>query len=210
MNRWTLTVATALVFGCGGDKAPPKQVDPVSSVSSAPVPSASAAPSATPSASASVAPPPAMKGTIHAFARAATSGTVDKVGDKDGNFKPDGTKDVVFDLDYEGTATAIFVMTTDKQGALTSELDADTIIGEQAIPKELAGILAAGKHTYGLAVYEGDKLNNGKDGALTPLAEGRHKLALHLSPKEFPKSAVMAIVMLSDGTLVKSAVLPAK
>jgi len=198
MNRCMLVVVLAL--GCNGDK-PPAQPDPVSSASVTPSASASAAPE--PSASAAPAPP---KGKINAFARASTSGTVDKVGAKDGNFKPDGAKDVVFDLDYEGAATAIFVMTSDKDGALTSELDADTIVGEQAIPKEIAGVLSAGKNTYGLAVYEGDKLMNGKDGSLTPLAEGKHKLALHLSPKEFPKSAVVAFVLLPDGGLVKSAV----
>src|SRR5581483_698491 len=147
------------------------------------------------------------KGTITAFAHAATSGTVDKVGEKDGAFKPDGVKDTVYDLEYEGAATAIFVMTCDKQGELTSEFDSDTLVGDQTIPKEIAGILNAGKTTAGLVVYEGDKLMNGKDGSLAPLAEGKHKLVLHISKKDIPKAPVRAFVLLPDGSLVKSPVL---
>lgn len=210
MTRW-IPCALPLLLACGNDKPPPSAPDPVTSAapssSTTASTTASASASAAPSAAASVAPAP-PKGKILSFTRAKTSGTVDKVGDKDGNFKPDGVKDTVFELEYEGAATAIFVMTTDKDGALTSELDADTMIGEQAIPKDIAGILNAGKNTYGLAVYENDKLANAKDGSLTSLAEGKHKLVLHVSAKEMPKSAFVAIVLLPDASLVKSAILP--
>jgi len=185
------------ISSCNGDTPPPKQAEPTTSASVA----ASVAPSA------SVEPPAAAKGTITAFAHAATSGTVDKVGEKDGAFKPDGVKDTVYDLEYEGAATAIFVMTCDKQGELTSEFDSDTLVGDQTIPKEIAGILNAGKTTAGLVVYEGDKLMNGKDGSLAPLAEGKHKLVLHISKKDIPKAPVRAFVLLPDGSLVKSPVL---
>ncbi len=200
------TTGLAAAVACGGDTPPAKTPETSSASASAATTDAPAASSATPSASASAVPAkPALKGTVVSFARSAQSGTVDKVGEKDGALKPDGVKDTVFDLEYEGApATAIFVMTTDAEGTLTSEFDADTLIGDQTIPGEIAGILNQGKTTYALAVFEGDKLLNGKDGALTaPLSEGRHKLALHISSKTFPKAPVKAFVLLSDGTLVK-------
>lgn len=218
MKPWTkMTVAGgATVFftllGCGGDTPAAKPPEPM--------PSATAAPSAEPSASVALAAssaaavppaPPAMKGTVHAFAHAASSGTVDKIGEKDGNLKPDGVKDVVFDLDYEGAATAMFVMTTDDEGTLTSEFDADSLVGDQVIPKEVAGIRNTGKTTAGLAIYDGDKLLNGKDGGLeAPLPEGRHKLTLRISSKSYPKSPVRVFVLLPDGTLVKGPMIPVK
>ena len=218
MKPWTTmtlagTTVLIAVLGCGGDKPVVKEPDTTASASASvasAAPSASAAPTA--SASATVTPPkPAMKGTIKSFTRSALTGTVDKVGEKDGSYKPDGVKDVVFDLDYEGAATAIFVMTTDREGTLTSEFDADCLVGDQVIPGEIAGLINTGKSTAGLAIYEGDKLLNGKDGGLaTPLAEGPHKLSLYISSKNYPKSAVKVFVLLPDGTLVKGPMLPAK
>ena len=200
-----LAGATGIVtaFACGGD-TPPAKTPETTSASAAPS-DAPAASSAAPAASSAAPTTPKLKGTVVSFARSSQSGTVDKVGEKDGSLKPDGVKDVVFDLEYEGApATAVFVMTTDAEGTLTSEFDADTLVGEQTIPAEIAGILNQGKTTYALGVFEGDKLLNGKDGALAaPLAEGRHKLALHISSKNFPKSAVKPFVLLTDGTLVK-------
>lgn len=217
MNRWIQVALAGVALGLGtmfacGDGVPEPKLPPPPAVSTAP----SSLPSATPSATASVAPvassaavpapPPPMKGTIHSFARAATSGKVDKVGEKDGNLKPDGVKDVVFDLDFEGAASAFFVMTTDKDGALTSEFDADTVVGDDTIPKELAGVLNAGKHTAGLAVFEGDKLVNRPNGGIT-LADGRHKLVLHISSKDYPKSPVKVFALLPDGTVVRGPLL---
>ena len=205
--------ATVLLtlLGCGGDTPAAKQPEPITSASTSPStsPSASVAPAA--SSAAIVTPPPKPKGTVRAFTRSATTGTVDKVGEKDGSYKPDGVKDVVFDLDYEGAATAIFVMTTDGEGSLTSEFDADSLVGDQTIPTEIAGMLNTGKTTAGLAIYEGDKLLNGKDGGLAaPLADGPHKLSLYISSKNYPKSPVKVFVLLPDGTLVKGPMLPAK
>ena len=201
-------------FACGGDVPMPKPPEPpVASALPSAVPSA--IPSSGPSALGSTAPaassaavvaPPAMKGTFASFARAATSGKVDKVGQKDGAFKPDGVKDQVFDVEYEGAVSALFVMTCDKEGTLTSEFDADTLVGDQTIPKDIAGVLNAGKNTAGLAVYEGDKLMNRPDGGVT-LSEGKHKLALTISAKEFPTGPVRVFALLPDGTLVKGPIL---
>jgi hypothetical protein len=212
MKVWTTfallagTTGLAFAIACGGDTPPAKTPDTTAgSASASPSDAPATSTSAAPPASASVAPKPALKGTVVSFARSALSGTLDKVGEKDGSLKPDGVKDVVFDLEYDGApVTAIFVMTTDAEGTLTSEFDADTLVGEQTIPSEIAGILNQGKTTYALAVFEGDKLLNGKDGALTAaLPEGRHKLTLHISSKAFPKAPVKAFVLLPDGTLVK-------
>ena len=102
--------------------------------------------------------------------------------------------------------SALFVMTCDKEGTLTSEFDADTLVGDQTIPKDIAGVLNAGKNTAGLAVYEGDKLMNRPDGGVT-LSEGKHKLALTISAKEFPTGPVRVFALLPDGTLVKGPIL---
>ncbi len=215
MNEMTKIVVVGavgfLTFACGGDKPQVKPPEPMTTASAEPTATAPAS-SGSAAASASSAPepakPPAMKGTIASFTRAATSGKTDKVGEKDGNFKPDGVKDAVFDVEYSGEATSFFLMTADGTGALTSEFDADTIVGDGKIPAELAPIFSAGKNTAGLAVYEGDKLLNGKDGGLAaPLPAGTHKLTLHVSSKTFPKSALVVYALLPDGNLVKSAVL---
>ena len=107
MKLWTafllLGGATGLAtaFACGGDTPPAKNPDPNASASVA-ASDAPVASSAAPAASSATPPAkPALKGTIVSFARSATSGTVDKIGDKDGNLKPDGVKDTVFDLEYD-------------------------------------------------------------------------------------------------------------
>lgn len=150
------------------------------------------------------------KGTFHSFARAATSGKVDKIGSGDGAFKPDGIKDLVFDVEVEGNVSALLVVAVDAGGTPTGEFGADTLVGSQALPAELAANLNLGKNTAGMAVYEGDKLLNAKDGSVA-LAEGRHKVTLHVSSKSAPKDAhYMAIAILADRSVVKSAVLGAK
>jgi hypothetical protein len=217
MNEMTKVVVVGAIgflttFGCGGDKPQVKPPEPATTASAEPAATAPAS-SGSAMASASAAPfeapkPPAMKGTIASLTRSPPSGKVDKIGEKDGNFKPDGVKDAVFDVEYSGEATAFFLMTTDATGALTSEFDADTIVGDQKIPAELQPIFNAGKNTAGLAVYEGDKLLNGKDGGLAaPLAAGTHKLSLHVSSKNLPKSAFTVYALLPDGNLVKGPVL---
>jgi hypothetical protein len=209
--------AYGFAVGCGGE-VPPVETPPLPSASAAPAipsaseaPVASAAPSAVPTTAPTVSLPPPPKGTVVSFALSAQSGKVDKIGGKDGNFKPDGVKDTVFDLEYEGMAKAIFVMTTDAEGQLTSEFDADTRVGDEAIPKDLAGIMNLGKNTAGLGVFENGKLVNAKDGGLGKdgLADGKHKLTLHVSVKDFPKSAVRVFVLNQEDRVVKGPVLPA-
>ena len=82
------------------------------------------------------------------------------------------------------------------------------MVGDQKIPAELAPIFNGGKNTAGLAVYEGGKLLNGKDGGLAaPLPAGQHMLTMHVSSKSLPKSALIVYALLPDDNLVKGPVL---
>lgn len=202
-----LTVACAtfaalgMLWGCGGDDkhpttppAPSASAEPAPSASAAPVMSASAAPVA--SASAAPTPPPAPKATFGSASKSANSGKVDKVGSGDGAFKGDGVKDIVVDADYDGAATAFLLVTTDAQGTPNGEFTADTFVGTQSLPAEVGANMNQGKYTAGLAVYEGDKLLNGKDGALAALAEGKHKLSFYVSSKDAPTSGSYKVIAL--------------
>lgn len=207
-------LSSLTLVACGGDAAPPKA--PESTASSAP---AMTAPPATPepamtappaSAAATPPPPPAMKGAFTTFTKAATSGKVDKVGEKDGAFKGDGVKDMVFDVEFEGAAAAFFIASVDAKGEPTGEFDADTLTGGASFPPELTRALNAGGYTAGIVVYEGDKLKNEKDGALTPFPEGKRKLTFHVSAKTAPKGPVRVYAMLTDKTVIAGPVLAGK
>lgn len=198
----TATLSTAA--GCGGDDkhavTPPAPSASAAAVVPSATPSATAAPaasaSATPAASAKPEPPPPPKATFSSAVKGAGSGKVDKVGKSDGAFKPDGVKDLVIEVEYEGGAAAFLVLATDAQGTPNGEFSADTFVGTQALPPEAGVNLNQGRFTGGVAVFEGDKLLNGKDGGLTPLAEGKHKLALHVSSKDAPQGGSYKVVAL--------------
>jgi len=208
----------AAIAACGGDEkkgpetpgtssgAPTSTASSLPSASAAtsaatPTPSASAS---TPAASASAPPPPAPKGKFNSFAVNAQSGKVDKVGNKDGAFKADGVKDLVFDVELEGPANAILLVSTDGSGQPNGEFNADTFVGDQQLPSELAANLNQGKFTAGVAVYEGDKLLNGKDGGLPMLADGKHKLTLYISSKDAPKGSYKALATFDNKSITAS------
>lgn len=192
----SLSLLACTAVGCGD---PPPAVSPeaptpeVAPVDTAPAPTASASVDAG---------PPALKGSFTSFVRAASSGKVDKVSEKDGVFKADGVKDIVFDAEFEGPAAAFFVASVDSTGAPNGEFDADTMTGDQAFPPELSRALNAGRHTAGLGVYEGDKLLNGPDGGIAALADGNHKLTFYISSKTIPAGALRVYAMLTDRTVV--------
>ena len=146
--------------------------------------------------------PPALKGSFGVVARATTSGKVDKVGEKDGAFKPDGVKDLVFEVEWEGPAAAFFLASVDADGNPTGDFDADTMTGSQEFPPELARAIDQGSATGGIAVYEGDKLLNDKSGSLVPLTDTKHVLTLLLSSKNASKGAYKVYAMLTDRTVV--------
>ena len=75
----------------------------------------------------------------------------------------------------------------DAAGQANGVFTADTFVGTQLPPSEAGAEIKPGMSTAGIGIYEGDKLANAKDGSLTPLAEGKHKLALHISSRAAPK-----------------------
>jgi hypothetical protein len=217
MTKNVCVVMVALVVtACGGetkDATPPAVPTSAPSASTAPATSAAPVASAAPAASSAAAapaptPPPAptTKTKITAFARNATFGKADKVGSGDGAFKADGVKDIVFDLEVDGAATAVILAATDKDGMPNGEFSADTFVGHQTLPPEVGGNLNQGHFTGGVAVFENDKLINAKDGSVS-LADGKHKLKLYVSAKDAPKaSAYKAMVMTSEKVLVSGPV----
>jgi hypothetical protein len=212
-----MVASLSTAVGCGGEEKPP--ISPAApaapSVLATPADSAGAAAPAAPgsvaapAASAKPEPPPAPKGTFAAAAKSASSGKVDKVGSGDGAFKPDGLKDLVLEAEYEGAALAFLLVATDAQGTPNGEFTADTFVGAQSLPSETGANLNQGKFTAGLAVYEGDKLLNGKDGAIAALSEGKHKLVFHVSSKDAsPSGSYKIIAFLPDRSTVSSPVVP--
>lgn len=153
--------------------------------------------------------PPPMQGAFASAARAASSGKVDKIGEKDGLFKPDGVKDLVFDVEFEGQAAAFFINSVDDSGNPNGEFDADSLTGNQEFPKGLTRAMNTGGTSAGVAVYENDKLLNTPEGGLPPLGEGKHTLKLAISSKNASKGAVRINAMLLDRTVVMGPVVGA-
>lgn len=223
MTKNALMVAAVVLTtaACGGeakDATPPGVPTSAPSASVAPpaassaAPAASAAPSAAPAASsaaAPAAPAPTTKTKILSFARNPGFGKVDKIGAKDGDYKPDGVKDLVFDIEVDGAATAFILATTDAEGHPNGEFSADTFVGHQTLPPEVSANLNQGKFTGGVVVYEGAKILNMKEGGVA-LPEGKHKLTLYVSSKDAPKnSAYKAMLDTAEKVVVSSAVVPA-
>lgn len=202
-------VATAVFAACGGDPPPePKVPQPVATVTATATaePVATAAPVAT-------SEPPAIRtaqsteeAKILSFARGADTGKVDKVGMADGSLKPDGQKDASFAIKLTGPVDAFFIAPVDKTGEPTGDFQADTLVGKETMPNELAKHMHGGK-TLGIAVYEGDKLLNGADGSLRgKIGAGEHTLTLYIvnAPSIKPGKAVRVYAQMPDGTLVAS------
>jgi hypothetical protein len=210
-NKAWMVLAVLLLPACGGETketppATPTAPSAVPSASAAPVETAAAPASAAPSATAAPTPPPEPKTKFASFAKAATSGKVDKVGSGDGAFKPDGVKDLVFDAEIDGAVTAVIVASTDASGQPNGEFTADSFVGTETLPSELAGNLNQGKFTGGVVVYMNGKLVNAKDGSVS-LPEGKHKVTLYVSSKDAPKgSSYKAFVVGSDKLLAASPV----
>lgn len=107
------------------------------------------------------------------------SGQVDRVGPDDGGLRPDGVKDLSFVTQVEGPIAAVLLVSVDDQGKPTGHYQADTLIGDQPSPAEVGE--RKGGTTSGIGVYEADKLLNGPDGTLGPVAAGAHKLTLYVA-----------------------------
>ena len=145
-----------------------------------------------------------MSGEVRHFEKSKDHLKVDKIGPKDGELLPDGIADLVYELDVEGPAEAILLISTDERGEANGELSADTLVGKEPVPEPIAGLGALGKHTAGLGVFEHGKLLNESDGHFPPLSPGPHALVLHVSTKDVPKSGAMRVfVRFTDGSLTK-------
>ncbi len=154
---------------------------------------------------------PRMGGEIRHFEKNKDFLRVDRVGEKDGAFTPDGVLDHVYDLELDGPATAIFLTSTDARGESNGEFTADTLVGTDMAPPEVASMAGMGKHTAGIAVFEGGARRNADDGRLLPLKPGRHGLELHVSSKDLPRSGSMRVfVRFSDDSVVKGPHVPLK
>lgn len=131
---------------------------------------------------------------------------VDKVGKEDGAASPDGQKDVVVIAEVQGPATALFVAAVTAKGEPTGDWQADTLIGDAALPIELSLAGPSGKTTTGLFAFENDKLINAPDGSVK-LGPGPHKLTLNMADHAAIKDGIRLFVLRADGSIAKSPIL---
>lgn len=214
-------LAIPLLVGCGNSAPKPPDTATTGAPSASvpttpPVTSASVAPATSASAPAKPADTSTASGTsgvlpetkIVAFKRAADFGKADKMGMKDGELKADGKPDASFEVEIDGAAAAFFVYASDAAGEPTGQFQADSLVGTQSMPNELAKKIA-GKNTSGLVVYEGDKRITSDDGSLKEISGGAHKLTVYVpnSPALAPGKAVRLLLQMPDKTVVSSAVL---
>ena len=165
-------VVASLAFACGG------QPEPVTPAASAPAP---------------------FKAIT--LEKAPDSGQVDKVGEKDGALKPDGVNDLAFALSTDGPIKAILLVAVDGTGRSSGRYQADTLIGDQEVPKEVA--IRWGANTAGLGVAERGALVNTPDGAIPALPDGPHSLVLYIAQAKVltPGTRLRAFVLRPDGTV---------
>jgi hypothetical protein len=196
-----LVLATA---ACGGDPKPEAKAPEVNAMPTEPAKPAEPAP-----------PPMAgrqeavQEAKILGFERSKDFGKIDKVGKEDGKLAADGSKDAVFTLKVSGGVDAIFVAAVDKSGDSMGTFQADTLVGGQTQPNELA-VAKAGKLTMGVGVFEGDKLLNKPDGSISGvLVSGEHTLSLYVEAAALLKAgkAVRVWVQMPDHTVVAGPIL---
>jgi hypothetical protein len=146
---------------------------------------------------------------ITAFAVSIENLNVDKVGLRDGFFKPDGTRDLAFTVTIDGPFDAIFVVSCNQKGEPGYGLRADTLTGTEDIPVELGGVIDTGKMTVGIGVVEGGKFINAESGS-AHAGPGIHSLSLYTANTATltPGSYVRAYIRAPGGTLVPGPIAP--
>lgn len=149
---------------------------------------------------------PAASGGV-SLSWAPDSRKVDKAGATDGAVGADGTKDIACVAEIEGPVTALFVAAVTGKGEPTGDWQADTLVGNQALPIELSLIGSEGKTSAGIVVYEGDKLLTAPDGSLKGLGAGSHKLILYMNDHAATKDGIRLFVQKGDGSIAKSGIL---
>jgi len=144
---------------------------------------------------------PANPATRLTLALAPDSSKVDRIGALDGAIKPDGVNDYAFAVGFDGAIKAIFLAAVDETGKSNGRYQADTLIGDQEVPKEVS--VKWGGGTAGLAVFENDKLLNEPSGALRPIGEGAHRLVLYIAmvPQLTPGTRLRVFIQRPDGVV---------
>jgi hypothetical protein len=186
----------------GGAAHPSVSGEPVG----APAPSASVVATNAPNPSAAPVELPPQDAKILKFTRASDSGAVDRIGEKDGEFSPDGKNDLSFDVTLEGSVTALFVAAVDARGGASGAFQADTLTGREFQPGELALAYQGGK-TAGIAVFEGETRLNGANGALPPgtFKNGTRTVRLYIpaDPAAKPGKSLRVYVLGLTGEIVR-------
>ncbi len=139
--------------------------------------------------------------------KAPDSGQVDRIGAADGALSPDGVKDLSFVVEVDGAIESFFLLAVDESGKANGAYQADTLVGEAEVPKDIS--IKWGKGTAGLGVAEGDKLLNAPDGSVAPLGPGHHKLVFYVSASSAiaPGTRLRAFMLRPDKAIVASNVL---
>ena len=135
---------------------------------------------------------------------------VDKISMRDGNFNPDGNRDLVFTAMVEGPIDAFYLVTCDEKGTPHYGFRADTIVGHEEIPHELGSVVDVGRLTVWIAVVENNRWNNSDRGTLSTLSAGQHSLRLYVpNPGNLlPNSHLRLYARTPGGTLVPGPVIP--
>lgn len=148
-------------------------------------------------------PPPATPAPFKAITleKAPDSGQVDKVGETDGALKSDGVNDLAFALSTDGPVKAIFLVAVDANGRSNGRYQADTLIGDEEVPKDVA--IKWGANTAGLGVSEHGNLVNTPDGSIPALPPGPHSIVLYIAPAKVltPGTRLRVFVQRTDGTV---------
>ena len=150
---------------------------------------------------------PSTPAKIESFGVAADSLTVDKVGMRDGELMPDGSKDLAFDVVIFGPVTQLFIFQTSDKCSPSGAFRADTLTGSQEAPKDLGGDLELGRLALGMGVMENGKFINREGGSIPPLSAERHTLHLYIGNTNALQAGTHACLfaLQPDGVLVRSA-----
>lgn len=148
---------------------------------------------------------PSEPAQISSFSLAPESLQVDKIGLRDGNFRPDGSMDLAFLARVKGPARALFIASANAKCEPNTIFRANTSVDDQPSPPELGGTLELGRMSGGIAVEERGKIINSKSGEVR-LGPGVHDLKLYVpnlgTLKDGETLCLFAIG--GDGVLIRS------
>ncbi len=135
---------------------------------------------------------------------------IDKVGLRDGYQRPDGNRDLAFDVTIQGPIDALFLVSTNQKGEPGYGLRADTLVAHEEVPPELGGVVDTGKMTVGIGVTEHGRpaFINGESGSLH-LGEGVHNLSLYVpNTATLRPGSFVRVYAKAGGALIGGPVVP--